>query len=227
LEHHQDNGHSTNQGCSSSAFCTAAQDAAGEGSSTTNRNPQQANSRQAGSQNQQKASPQANRFKQEFKIKREPSPSPPPEEYPEIHYLTGIYDISCPQLEYQHPETTGTLRISIYVDEVARKVWGGFELGPKSGIVLIAAYHDDPIDLRLTFGWRARDLDRGGLSFGRGCHGEIEFDGGKTIVGTFFNLFPEPVDFRAKRRMGPLWCGRSAWQFEQQWDGFVTEAYGR
>jgi hypothetical protein len=29
------------------------------------------------------------------------------------------------------------------------------------------------------------------------------------------------------RRPGPLWCGKSAWQFEREWDGFVAEAYGR
>jgi hypothetical protein len=167
-------------------------------------------------------------------IKREPSPSPPLEDYPEIHYLTGVYDVSCPQLEDQYPETTGTLRILICVDEATRRVWGSFELGPKSGVMFIADYHDDPIDLRLTFGWRARDLDRGGLDFGRGCHGEIEFGGNKRMAGTFFNLFPEPVDFQAKKRFGPLVCATSplerpkvAWEFEQEWDGFVAEAYGR
>ncbi|KAM0692934.1 hypothetical protein Q7P36_007491 [Cladosporium allicinum] len=174
------------------------------------------------------------KIKQEA-IKREPSPSPPPERS-EIYSFTGVYNVSCPQLEDQYPETTGALRIFICVDEAARKVWGGFELGPKSGVMLIAEYHDDPIDLQLTFGWRARNLDRGGLHFGRGCHGEIEFleEVPRTIVGTFFNLFPEPVSFQAERRMGPLVCQlgplaprRDAWQFEQEWDGFVAEAYGR
>jgi hypothetical protein len=167
-------------------------------------------------------------------IKREPSPSPPLQDYPEIHYLTGVYDVSCPQLEDQLPATTGTLRLFICVDEAARKVWGGFELGPKRGVILIAEYHDDPIQLGLTFGWRARDLDRGGLDFGRGCYGDIEFVGGGIVAGTFYNLFPEPVEFQGKRRSGPLVCSmgpwdpvRSAWDFEQRWDGFVTEAYGR
>jgi hypothetical protein len=167
-------------------------------------------------------------------IKREPSPSPPLQDYPEIHYLTGVYDVSCPQVEDQLPATTGTLRLFICVDEAARKVWGGFELGPKRGVILIAEYHDDPIQLGLTFGWRARDLDRGGLDFGRGCYGDMEFVGGGIVAGTFYNLFPEPVEFQGKRRSGPLVCSmgpwdpvRSAWDFEQRWDGFVTEAYGR
>ena len=168
-------------------------------------------------------------------IKREPSPSPPPE-HSEMYRYTGIYNVSCPQVEDQYPEITGNIRMSICIDEDARKVWGSFELGPKSGVILIAEYHEDPIQLGLTFGWRARDLDRGGLDFGRGCHGEIEFlEGGpRTIVGTFFNLFPEPVSFQAQRRLGPYVCQlgptaprRDAWQFEQEWDGFVAEAYGR
>jgi len=40
-------------------------------------------------------------------------------------------------------------------------------------------------------------------------------------------MFTEPVHFEASRRPGPLWCGKSAWQFEQEWNGFVAEAYGR
>ena len=153
-----------------------------------------------------------------------------------MYRYTGIYNVSCPQVEDQYPEITGNIRMSICIDEDARKVWGSFELGPKSGVILIAEYHEDPIQLGLTFGWRARDLDRGGLDFGRGCHGEIEFlEGGpRTIVGTFFNLFPEAVSFLAQRRLGPYLCQlgptaprRDAWQFEQEWDGFVAEAYGR
>jgi hypothetical protein len=167
-------------------------------------------------------------------IKREPSYSPPPE-HSESFFFTGVYNVSCPQLEEQFPGSIGHLRIFICVDEAARKVWGGFELGPKSGVMLIAEYQDDPVDLQLTFGWRARDLDRGGLQFGRGCFGDIEFfERPKRVAGTFFNLFTEPVSFQAERRFGPPVCSmrpsdpvRSAWQFEQEWDGFVAEAYGR
>jgi hypothetical protein len=72
------------------------------------------------------------------------------------------------------------------------------------------------------------------LDFGRGCHGEIEFAGRGIVAGTFYNLFPEPVGFQAQRRFGPLVCAtgpserpKSAWEFEQEWDGFVAEAYGR
>jgi hypothetical protein len=157
-------------------------------------------------------------------IKGETSPDDAPNDAPSI---AGVYNVSCPQLEDQAPETTGNIRIFLCTDEDndPRKIWGGFELGWKSGVVLIADY--DESNTRLSFGWRARDTERGGLDFGKGCFGDIEFFDRGRIAGTFFNLFPQPVDFQAERRPGPLWCGKSAWQFEQEWDGFVAEAYGR
>jgi hypothetical protein len=167
----------------------------------------------------------AKNIKQEQAIKREPSLDEEPFT-PGIHNLTGVWNVSCPQLEDQSPEHIGTLRLFLCVDSHAGKIWGGFELGWKSGVVLIADYSGAP-DATMSFGWRSRDSRRGGLDFGRNCHGQIEFVGGGKLGGTFFNLFPERVDFEAERRPGPLWCGRDAWQFEQEWDGFVAEAYGR
>lgn len=79
----------------------------------------------------------------------------------------------------------------------------------------------------MSFGRRARDSQRGGLDFGRGCFGEMEFSRGGGLAGTFYDLFAEPAGFQGERRAGPLWCGRSAWEFEREWEGFVVEAYGR
>jgi hypothetical protein len=167
----------------------------------------------------------ATRIKQEKAIKHEASPEEALNDA-RTRYITGVYNVHCPQLEDQSPELIGNLRIFLCADDNdPRKIWGGFELGWESGVILIADY--DESNLRLSFGWRARDTERGGLDFGKGCFGNIEFFDGGRIDGTFFNLFPEPVDFQAERRPGPLWCGRSAWQFEQEWDGFVAEAYGR
>ena len=79
----------------------------------------------------------------------------------------------------------------------------------------------------MSFGWRARDSDDGGLSFGRGRFGNIQFFEDRRFTATVFNMFPEPVVLNGERRPGPLWCGKSAWQFEREWERFVTEAYGR
>ena len=165
------------------------------------------------------------KIKQET-IKRESSPEPASAGEADINSLTGVYSISCPQLKDQAPGCTDNLRIFLCADKETHKIFGGFELGWKSGVILIANCTDKPEGLQLTFGWRARDSRRGGLDFGKGCYGFIEFrDGG--LSGRFMNLFPEPLHFQGGRRPGPLWCGKSAWQFERDWDGFVAEAYGR
>ena len=65
------------------------------------------------------------------------------------------------------------------------------------------------------------------MTFGRGCFGNLRFFKGGLLSGVFMNLFPETVAFEGKRRSGPHWCGRSAYSFQQEWDEYVTEAYGR
>jgi hypothetical protein len=167
----------------------------------------------------------ATRIKQEKAIEREASPDEALNDA-RTRYITGVYNVHCPQLEDQSPELIGNLRIFLCADDNdPRKIWGGFELGWKSGVILMTHY--DESHPETTFGWRARDLERGGLHFGKFCSGDIEFFDGGRIEGVFYHLFPEAVHFQAERRPGPLWCGKSAWQFEQEWDGFVAEAYGR
>ena len=145
--------------------------------------------------------------------------SPPPHEVS----VTGVYDLSCPQLEEQEPACSGNLRLFLCVDN--DHLWGSFELANKSGVL----HSNDliPATIDLSFGWRARDGYTGRLDFGRGCHGSIEFGGQNQVQGMFWNLFDEPLEFEGWRRPGPLWCGRSAYSFQREWDGFVGEAYGR
>lgn len=81
-------------------------------------------------------------------------------------------------------------------------------------------------DLRMSFGWRGRD-EYGRLHFRKECFGEMELFGVDQVRGTVFDMFPEPVECVGRRRPGQLWCGRDAYSFWQEWDGFVKEAYGR
>ncbi|KAK5676958.1 hypothetical protein LTS10_010722 [Elasticomyces elasticus] len=142
---------------------------------------------------------------------------------PTQHNVTGVYNIYSQQLAEQLPEQADKLRLFLCVDE--GKIWGGFELGMKSGVLRTDEVH---IDQPVTFGWRARDSwEEGKLKFGRGCFGEIVLYGQQQVPGTFNNLFNEPLVFEGQRKPGPLWCGRSAYSFEQEWEGFVSEAYGR
>lgn len=115
-------------------------------------------------------------------VKREPSPDNTPGEAG-IHPLTGVYNVSCPQLEDQAPEYADQLRLFLCVDEDAGKIWGGFELAWKSGVLLIADCSGAP-NATWSFGWRTRDSQRGGLVFGRGCDGEMGFIGSGKLGGT-------------------------------------------
>ena len=187
--------------------------------------------------------PQKTRIKAEPKVKKEPTtghwspvktaPEIKTEVKPEINstkspsrrYITGVYSVTSPELSSQYPHEANKLRLFLCVDNEANKIWGGFELASKSGVLCITDY--TTIDAPLSFGGRARDSHRRGLSFGRGCFGDIQFFDERSFTATVFNMFPEPVALRGERRPGPLWCGKSAWQFEREWNGFVTEAYGR
>lgn len=194
----------------------------------------------------QAASPQKRGVKVESNIKQEPSTSqrtpakrqpkvkaevkPEAEadhsNVPEQRFITGVYNVFSPQLEEQYPHEAKNFRFFLCVDNEARKIWGGFELAQKSAVICITDDYNDPY-ATLSFGWRARDGQHGGLDFGRGCFGRIEFFDDGRFSATVLNMFPEPVELEGVRRPGPLWCGKSAWQFEREWEGFVAEAYGR
>jgi len=160
------------------------------------------------------------------KIKAEVKPETSPISRSSSRIITGVYNVTSPQLSEQYANEANNLRVFLCVDNVSNKIWGGFELVPKSGVLCIDIEHAD-IDALMSFGWRARDSHRGGLSFGRGCFGDIQFFKNRRFTATVYNMFPEPVELRGERRPGPLWCGKSAWQFEREWEGFVKEAYGR
>lgn len=142
-----------------------------------------------------------------------------------IRFITGVYNVSSPQLSEQYPQEANNFCILLCVDNEARKLWGGFQLGSKSGVICLTG--DYTSYGPLSFGWRARDSARGGLSFGRGCYGELQFFDDRRFKATFLNMFEDPVEVEGLRKPGPLWCGKSAWQFENEWNGFVAEAYGR
>jgi hypothetical protein len=189
------------------------------------------------------STPQNTRVKAEPKVKKEPTSGhwSPAKTTPKIKnvsklddtytsnsnspFITGVYIVTSPHLSSQYANEAKNFRFFLCVDNEAGKIWGGFELASKSGVLCIADYTN--IDDPLSFGWRARDSQRGESSFGRGCFGTIHFSDDRRFTATVFNMFPEPVELRGERRSGPLWCGKSAWQFEREWDGFVTEAYGR
>ncbi|KAI9683018.1 MAG: hypothetical protein M1822_006211 [Bathelium mastoideum] len=172
-------------------------------------------------------------IKKERKIKTE-SPAPAiyaPESYdpntePPSYNVTGNYQLFCLELEEQIPaEDPYNCSLSLCVDKAVGIIWGSFTLGRISGVLRID--NIDPPE-RMSFGWRARD-DWQELRprFGRGCSGEMDLYGGERVRGWFDDGFFGPMSFDGQRTPGPLWCGRSAYSFRQEWDGFVSEAYAR
>ena len=143
---------------------------------------------------------------------------------PTQYSVTGVYDLWCPQLEVQSPEYANKLRMSLCVDNDNNTIWGSFGLVFKSGVIKVDGAMPEE---SLPFGWRARDSADGGLKFGRRCYGNIVIEIGNQVHGEFYNMLNKPIHFQGKRRPGPLWCGRAAHSFEQEWKGYVDEAYGR
>ncbi|TKA64909.1 hypothetical protein B0A55_10293 [Friedmanniomyces simplex] len=113
------------------------------------------------------------------------------QEQPGTRNFTGVYNIYSQQLAEQLPDQADNLRLFLCVDE--GKIWGGFELGMKTGVLRADEIH---IDQAVSFGWRARDSwDGNRPRFGRGCFGEIVLYGRDQVRGTFRNLFNEPLEF--------------------------------
>lgn len=145
--------------------------------------------------------------------------------------VTGVYYLDCAQITEQLPSAANKLRLFICVDHETGITWGGFELAMKSGVIKI---DDIGVERKLTLGWRSRDSEDGRLTFGKNCFGDIAFYEDK-VRGCLYNLFPRlgmtgefaAVEFEGSRKPGPLWCGRSAPSFKDEWEGFVKEAYGR
>lgn len=140
------------------------------------------------------------------------------------HSVTGFYTIYSDQIAQQVPEEADNLRLFLCEDRQTDTIWGGFQIAHKSGVIRIDGNLDD---IHWSFAWRSRDADTGELRFGRGCEGGMAWEDGE-VRGEIVGMFPgEPITFAGCRRPGPLWCGRSAYSFRQEWDGFVQEAYGR
>jgi hypothetical protein len=85
----------------------------------------------------------------------------------------------------------------------------------------------DSLGQACTLGWRSRDLETGGLRFGKTCKGEMTFHDGEEGVGVYGVLFGLPVlgdvEFSGERMEGECEEG----DFQDEWEGFPAEAYGR
>ncbi|EXJ93314.1 hypothetical protein A1O1_01706 [Capronia coronata CBS 617.96] len=117
------------------------------------------------------------------------SPPSPPRKMVQI---SGHYHITLPRLQ-------GANLLAFKIDHGAGQLWGSFRFGNKSGVMRVDELDGIAERHPKSFNWRSRDDGTGQLRFGRGCDGEIEFDGGDGVRGSFYGLMPGgDVDFVAR-----------------------------
>ena len=51
--------------------------------------------------------------------------------------VTGVYHLTCPQIARQLPEAADNMRLFLCVDGENNRIWGGFELAMKSGVIRV------------------------------------------------------------------------------------------
>lgn len=147
--------------------------------------------------------------------------------------LTGVWYATCPELERLFPGCAGNLRLMLCFDSERNKLWGGFEIAYKKGVFLVdnpdravAANGPNP---QVELKHRALNLEDGSRAFHRGCLGQFRIEADRTIAVSFTGLLAEmhETTLTARRGNGPLWCGKTESRFQEEWDAFVEDTYGR
>ncbi|KZM21845.1 uncharacterized protein EKO05_0003132 [Ascochyta rabiei] len=140
-------------------------------------------------------------------------------------YLSGTYHITAPDVEEASSQDT-PLRLALFTDEATGIWWASFHWSPLNGVMKIdpGPTYDTIADTH-SLGWRIRNEETGGLSFGRDCTGDIRFDGQeRTLMGALYGVPGVGLlEFEGRRIASPRRVGG----LKQEWDWFVEEAYGR
>jgi hypothetical protein len=152
-------------------------------------------------------------------IKQEHSPPFPQREI----RLSGIYEVDCPTASDIF--NSFDLDLTLAVDTPRSTWWATFRWGAWVGIIKMnpgPTY--DALNKPCSLGWRLRDLETGQLRFGKKCMGTMTFFEDQTFTGELYDV-PDAgtVEFEGRRLAGP----RVEDDLQDEWDGFVSEAYGR
>jgi hypothetical protein len=137
--------------------------------------------------------------------------------------LSGIYEIDCSIASDMFNEYN--LDLTLAFDAYRDTWWASFRWGAWDGIMKM-----DPgptytgTNQPWSLGWRLRDLQTGQLKFGKKCTGVMTFFEDGTLVGEL-NEVPGAgtVEFAGRRLVGPSLED----DLQNEWDGFVSEAYRR
>jgi hypothetical protein len=137
--------------------------------------------------------------------------------------VSGNYEIRCPIAEDVFREYD--LDLSLAFDASHDTWWATFRWGAWDGIMKMTP---GPTYIGLnqpcTLGWRLRDLETNQLRFGKRCTGVMTIFEDGTLTGHLFEM-PDvgTVNFDGRRQLGPSLED----DLQHEWDGFVSEAYGR
>lgn len=144
-------------------------------------------------------------------------------------YLSGTYKISSSGMEQDFgiPNTKFPFRLTLFTDEKAGMWWATFHWAHLDGIMKIdpGPTYETINDVH-ALDWRVENTETGQLTFGRGCHGQIWFDGDeRMLAGKLFDLpgTEGDMDFEGLRLPGPRRIGG----LKERWNWFVKAAYGR
>ncbi|KAF1850954.1 uncharacterized protein K460DRAFT_350942 [Cucurbitaria berberidis CBS 394.84] len=138
--------------------------------------------------------------------------------------LSGAYSIAafCDNPQYDNDVFTLTL----YRDSShhGNTWWATIAWGPLDGIIQMNPGPGDTLGRSCSLGWRVRDVQVDCLTFGRKCTGEMTFFANQTLRGALHNV-PDmgTVEIEGTRLPGPS----AEWDFQDEWDAFPREAYGR
>ncbi|KAG9771830.1 hypothetical protein ABEF93_007618 [Exophiala dermatitidis] len=147
-------------------------------------------------------------------------PSPSGNSDSDIVQISGVYNVSSPQLDHYH---TLALQIDHYTDEL----WGSFQIGAHSGVIRMTSIEGITEGRPVSFGWRSRNDNTGQLKFGRACNGSMVFDGHEGVHGHFYGfLYGDDLEF-----VGSLEDDTPGLvdldDLLEQWDSFPRIAYDR
>ncbi|KAF2786653.1 hypothetical protein K505DRAFT_411850 [Melanomma pulvis-pyrius CBS 109.77] len=133
---------------------------------------------------------------------------------PDNLVFSGTYKITGPTAIAAFPTLNlTTLRLNLSKDEQR-----GMNPGPSY----------ETLDQSCSLGWRLRDPETGELKFGRGCTGKMVFFSDQTIRGMLYEI-PRvgSVEFWGPRLVGGGVGWRGGNEFQLEWEGIISEAYGR
>jgi hypothetical protein len=137
--------------------------------------------------------------------------------------LSGMYAIQCPVASDIFGDYD--LDFTLSLDPTRGIWWATFRWGAWDGIIRMNSGpsfkvrgESCPLD------WRLRDLETGELRFGKKCTGHMTFFENQTFQGSLYNIpYAGTVAFEGRRLPG---CNLKD-DLQDEWDAFVSEAYGR